>query len=417
MRKLWLIAKEEYLRRVKQKSFLVTVLGFPALMIVIGGISVLVALGGRDARPLGYVDLSGVLDERVVPALRAESGRFTEMRVYDDEDAASAALRADEIQAYYVVPEDYLSAKEARLVYMESEPSQRTRQDFQEFVRASLVRQQPAEVRPLLSEGFNVAVRSADGRRELSARGIVGFILPFVMIFLLFFAISTAGGYLLQAVTEEKENRTMEVIVTSVSPEQLIAGKSLGLIGVSLTQILTWVSVIVVGVIVLLYANEGLDAVSLPWDVLGLAIAFFVPTFGLIAGIMITIGGIVTEAQQGQQISGLINMLFILPIFFMVLVLSRPDSPFMVGLTLFPTTAFLTILLRWSVSTVPLWQLAVSWGLLVISAAASIWLGARVFRLGMLRYGQRLRIGAVVEGLRTGRTPQLRVDAADKEVV
>ncbi len=339
------------------------------------------------------------------------------MRAYDDEAAASVALRADEIQGYYVVPEDYVSAKEVRLVSMEREPSQRTRQDFQEFVRASLVRQQSAEVRPLLSEGFSVAVRSADGRRELSERGILGFILPFVMIFLLFFAISTAGGYLLQAVTEEKENRTMELIVTSVSPEQLIAGKSLGLIGVSLTQILTWVSVIVLGAIVLLYVNDGLDAVSLPWDLLGLAIAFFVPTFGLIAGIMITIGGIVTEMQQGQQISGLINMLFILPIFFVALVLSRPDSPLMVGLTLFPTTAFLTILLRWSVSTVPWWQLGVSWGLLMVSATVSVWLGAKVFRLGMLRYGQRLRLGAVIEGLRTGRTPQLRVDAADKEVV
>ncbi len=417
MRKLWLIAKEEYLRRVKQKSFLVTVLGFPALMIVISGVSILVALGGRDARPLGYVDLSGILDERTIPALRAESARFTEMRAYDDEVAASVALRADEIQGYYVVPEDYLSAKEVRLVYMEREPRQRTRQDFQEFVRASLVRQQSAEVRPLLSEGFSVAVRSADGRRELSERGILGFILPFVMIFLLFFAISTAGGYLLQAVTEEKENRTMEMIVTSVSPEQLIAGKSLGLIGVSLTQILTWVSVIVLGAVVLLYVNDSLDAVSLPWDLVGLAIAFFVPTFGLIAGIMITIGGIVTEMQQGQQISGLINMLFILPVFFMALVLSRPDSPLMVGLTLFPTTAFLTILLRWSVSTVPWWQLGVSWGLLMVSAAVSVWLGAKVFRLGMLRYGQRLRLGAVIEGLRTGRTPQLRIDAADKEVI
>jgi ABC-2 type transport system permease protein len=406
MRKIWLIAREEYLRRVKQKSFLLTVLGFPALLVLIGGLSIVAVLGGRDARPVGYVDLSGLLDPQVLSSLRAETTRFTEFRAYSDEAPATAALRAGEIGAYYVVPEDYVSSKQVRFVSVDKESAGvRVADDFEAFVRASLVSRQPDEVQALLSEGFSLVVRSTDGRREISEGGILGFILPFVMVFLLFFAVSTAGGYLLQAVTEEKENRTMELIVTSVSPEQLISGKSVGLVTVSLTQILAWALVVLAGGVMFAFLNDALHMFRVPWDLVVTTIVFFVPTFGLIAGIMITIGGTVTEMQQGQQISGIVNMLFILPVFFMVLVFSRPDSPFLVALTLFPTTAFLTILLRMSMSTVPWWQLIVSWVVLVVSALGSVWLGAKVFRMGMLRYGQRLRLGAIVEGLRSRRTP------------
>ena len=92
---------------------------------------------------------------------------------------------------------------------------------------------------------------------------------------------------------------------------------------------------------------------------------FFVPTFALIAGMMIAVGSMVTETRQGQQIAGALNMLFTLPFFFIVVFFSAPNSPLATALTIFPTTAFLTIALRWSMTTIPMWEMIVSWVLVI----------------------------------------------------
>ncbi|MGC9467323.1 MAG: ABC transporter permease [Anaerolineae bacterium] len=404
MRKLWLIVKHEYIRRVTEKSFLFSVLGIPLLIVGIGGISILIALGGGDDRPIGYVDHAAVLNSDVLSSLVEEQPRFGQMRAYPDEPSARSALQRGEIQAFYVVPEDYVSAKRVSVYYLEEGPGDRVSEDFEDFLRASLVARQPEGVQAVLSEGFNLVVRSVDGRREVTESNVLSFLLPFIVSFFLFFAISTAGGYLLQAVTEEKENRVVEVMATSVSPAQLMGGKALGLMGVSLTQILVWLLVLGLGVVVAGRFFPPLAGIQIPWAMLGITALYFLPTYVLIAGVMTSIGAAVTELQQGQQISGIINMLFVLPIFFLTLVFTNPDSPVLVALTLFPTTSFLTILLRWSLASVPLWQMVVSWTLLAGAALTSVWLAGRVFRMGMLRYGQRLRIGGIIKGLRERRS-------------
>ena len=202
----------------------------------------------------------------------------------------------------------------------------------------------------------------------------------------------------------------MEILATSISPVRLMAGKALGLMSVSLTQIGVWGATIVIGVLVAARYIEPLQTMSIPWEILIVALLFFLPTFTLIAGIMTTIGAAVTETQQGQQISGILNMLFILPVFFAMLIFVNANSPFLVFLTLFPTTAFMTVLLRIGMATVPLWQMILSWLILVGTALGSLWVAGRVLRIGMLRYGQRLRLKAMVAGLR-GEEPAAQKEA------
>ena len=193
----------------------------------------------------------------------------------------------------------------------------------------------------------------------------------------------------------------MEVMITALTPEQLIAGKALGLISVSLTQLLIWLLTIVLALAIGARFTPLLQDIRLPLTLLGIVIVYFIPAFTLVGGLMTAIGSAVTDTRQGQQIAGLLNLLFALPFFFVVLIMEGPNNPILVALTLFPTTAFLTIALRWSVAVVPLWQLACSWVLLVASAAFSVWAAARILRVGMLRYGQRLSLHAVVETLRS----------------
>jgi ABC-2 type transport system permease protein len=220
----------------------------------------------------------------------------------------------------------------------------------------------------------------------------------------LFFSIVvlSSGTYMLEAVADEKENRTIEVMTTSLTPGQLIGGKAAGLMAVALTQIGILALTIVLALFVGAQFIEALRAIRIPWSMFITLALFFVPTFALIAGMMITIGSMVTETRQGQQIAGALNMLFTLPFFFIIVFFSAPNSTLATILTIFPTTSFLTIALRWSMTTIPMWELIVGWILVVASAITMIWVASRVFRLGMLSYGQRLDMKTVLRAVRTG---------------
>jgi ABC-2 type transport system permease protein len=117
---------------------------------------------------------------------------------------------------------------------------------------------------------------------------------------------------------------------------------------------------------------------------------------------MIAVGSMVTETRQGQQIAGALNMLFTLPFFFVTVFFTAPNSPLATILTIFPTTAFLTIALRWGMTTIPLWEMIVGWVLVTASAMVAVRVAARIFRMGMLRYGQRLDVRSMLRAVRSG---------------
>ena len=118
----------------------------------------------------------------------------------------------------------------------------------------------------------------------------------------------TAGGYLMQAVVEEKENRTMEVIITSVSPNQFMAGKIIGDTCVGLTQILAWMLFIVVPILIGRNAITLLQGIQISTQTLLVLVFTMLPSFVLVAALMATIGATVTEAREGQQMTGLISL-------------------------------------------------------------------------------------------------------------
>lgn len=403
MRNLWLVARHEYLKIVKKKSFLLGTLGLPVLIVAVMAVSVLVAVGQRGGQPLGYVDHAGILDEGVEISRRDGDKPPVAMVAFDDEGAARAALDAGDIQAYYVLPEDYVRTGNVQLFYLNKQPAEVARDDFADFLRANLLVNQPESVQQRMLGGTSVTFRAADGSREFDSGHIADFFVPYVAAFFFIFAVMNSGGYMLQAVTDEKENRTIEILATSLRPVELIGGKAAGLMSVGLTQLAIWV---VTGVVALLVAAPfvpGLQNVRMPGSFLVIAAVFFLPAYALIAGMMTAVGSVVTDLRQGQQITGIFNMLFTMPFFFIALVMAKPNSPIVVALTLFPTTAFVMITLRWSMTVVPVWQLALSWTLLTTSAVVSVWLAARVFRIGMLRYGQRLSVKSIVTSLRGGR--------------
>ncbi len=275
--------------------------------------------------------------------------------------------------------------------------------DFDDLVRLSLLAGMPEELQQRLFKGADITVHDVTSGREFGESSIVNVILPFAASFFFFFATMSAAGYMLGVVAGEKENRTIEIMVTSVTPGQLIGGKTLGLLGAALTQLGIYALAIVIGLIVAAPYIPELQQVVVPWDYLGIMALFFLPTYALISAVMIAIGGAVTEIQQGQQLAGLLNFLYLAPMLLLPLLFENPEHPSIIFLTLFPTTSFLTVSLRWGLGTVPLWQLGVGWVVLVVTAGFMVWAAARIFRVGMLRYGQPLSLKAALGAIRQGR--------------
>ena len=402
MPKLWVIARHEYLKVTRKRSFVLGTLSMPLFFVVISVLSIVTVLVSEDQRPIGYVDLAGVIT--TVRQLPPDDGGPTPvaLQAFADRTQAQAALEARQIQAYYILPADYLTAHNAQLIYWDKAPSGSAQRRFDQLIRANLVASLPAAIAERAQTGADFTARSADGQQEVSGDSMISIIIPFFIGMFFSIVVLSSGTYMLEAVVDEKESRTIEVMTTSLTPGQLIGGKAAGLMAVALTQIGILAITIVIVLLIGAQFVDALQAIRIPWSMFITLALFFVPTFALIAGMMITIGGMVTETRQGQQIAGALNMLFMLPFFFIIVFFTAPNSPLATFLTIFPTTSFLTIALRWNMTTIPTWELIVGWVLVVASAIVMIWVAARVFRMGMLSYGQRLDVKSVVRALRTG---------------
>jgi ABC-2 type transport system permease protein len=396
MRNYWLVAKHEYRRTVVRRGFVIATLAVPlglALLVVFG---ILVEGMGKSNLPIGYVDHAGILDA----SQGVSEASSVQVRAYADEEAGLPALEGEEIQALFVLPSNYLQTLHTELYYLEKPPSEEAWSDFADLIRINLVATLPEEIQSRVLEGPSITVHDTVSNREFGESGVINIVLPFVATFFFFFATMFAAGYMLGVVANEKENRTMEVMVTSVTPGQLIGGKTAGLLAASLTQLSIYVVAAVIGLKVAAPYIPELQQVTVPWDYLGVMALFFLPSYALVAAVMVAIGGAAGELQQGQQVAGILNLFFMLPIFLLPVIFQDPSHPIVVAFSIFPTTSFLTISLRWGLGTVPLWQIGVSWVLLVATAILTVCAAARVFRAGMLRYGQPLSVRAAVAALR-----------------
>jgi ABC-2 type transport system permease protein len=394
VRKFRLIARREYLKNVRRRSFLLATFGVPLLILATMGLSIFASdTSGGDATTVGYVDHSGVL-----AAARENPG----FRAYSSIEAARADLEAGRLRGFYVISSDYRASGKAQLFYWDRQPATKLQNRFDSFLRVNLVGGLTPDVADrVLSGPSDFAVRSADGSREMQGSGIVGIIFPFALGIFISFALMSAAGYLVRAVADEKESRTIEIMTTSVSPEQLIAGKAVGLVGVALTQVFLWAVLVLGGLAVASNFVDSLRGMQISPGLFFVLAVYFVPLFTLAAGMVVTLGVAVTDTRQGQQLAGAISIVFLLPLFFSPLLGSNPDGPLMVALTLFPTTSLLTIAIRWGATVVPLWQLILSWVILAASAGFALWAAPRVFRRGMLRYGQRMTLRNVIDAIRT----------------
>lgn len=391
MKKVWRVALYEYKRNVFKKSFLLTLLSIPLMVAFgVGSGFVMVSLQDNDL-PVGYIDQAGIF-ENPIPAPLSEGDKPVDFIPFQSEDEARAALDAKEIQAYYILPADYFETRIIEIVYTKK-PADNANRQWWDFLQINLLSDQPTEIAYRTAAGTDVTVRSQDGKRTVADSGpTFGNMMPLFISLAFLALILMSSGFLMGALAEEKENRTMEIVVTSISPLELIAGKLLGVVAIGLTLLVTWTLIVVLGVFAARLMGIGwFQDLGMDWGVVLTTVAIAVPGYVLVAALMIAIGTMVTTTQEGQSFSSIFVIFHMIPMYISIAFVNNPANSLAVTLSLLPFTSLMTVAMRNLFYSVPAWQVVVSVVVQTASAMGAIWLASRAFRLGMLRYGQRLR--------------------------
>jgi ABC-2 type transport system permease protein len=223
----------------------------------------------------------------------------------------------------------------------------------------------------------------------------------FIFIFILYMTILLYGVTVMRGILEEKSSRIVEILLSSLTPSQLMAGKILGVGCVGLTQYLIWIiSATSLGVIgsTCLGLEEMTNAISL--ITLLYFLLFYLLGYFLYAALYAAIGAICTTEQEAQQIQFPLIAMLVIPLLVMPLIIRNPDGIAATTLSLIPFFSPTLMFLRINVATPPLSHILLSIGLLVVSILAMIMLVARIFRVGILMYGKRPSLPEVLRWLR-----------------
>lgn len=424
MNKTFLIAKSEYLRRIRSKWFIVATLAVPLLSVASFALPLL-AFSGDDAERVAVVDETGRLGTTLAEALP----QGTEVVATDAPlDTLRAQILAGDLDGAVVLPAALLdSAGEARAVYYSRggiDPQSGLSGAVRETVRRARAEAAGASAAVVGAFESDVALdrvtvsEEGDGGDNALGR----FFLANFLALLIYVAILIYGMLVMRGVIEEKANRIVEVIASSVRPFELMMGKVLGIGAVGLSQLLAWAALMAglsaaAGPIFLALAPEagppGAPAeADLPVaaDVLsgvlspGLLVAFvlfFVGGYLLYSGLFAAVGSAVDQESDAQALQAPVVLPIMLPVFFLAVVADQPDSALSVFLSLFPLTSPILMVVRMAVSDVPLWEVALSLALLGAAFVGVIALAARIYRVGILMYGKKATFADLWRWLRT----------------
>jgi ABC-2 type transport system permease protein len=398
MRKVLFIAWNEFSKNVFRRRFLGTLL-LPLVILAVAVVVGFVTASSMmrfEGRTIGVVDPNGLLSRAQNPP----DAQFNFAR-YTGEEQAGQDLDAGKILAYLTLTAEYEQNGLLTVYYLRDQPdSDDLIRAFRRYRNSSVLAGQPPDVAQRVLQGPAFVYETPDATRQTNDQNLPSFVLP--MVLSIFFIMALFGGaqYLMQAVLDEKENRTMEVVITSITPTQLMAGKVLGLGGVGLLQMGLWLVAASIALALLQPRFPFLADVRIEPAFIALALVLFALEYFILGAFMAAIGSMVVDPKQGQNYSAPITLISMLPMFFLVPILFNPNGVIAVILSLFPLTAPLTLMMRYGMTSVPLWQIGLAIVLLIATAFGAIWLAGRIFRIGMLRFDTGVKWSEVAANIK-----------------
>ncbi len=438
MRKIWVIAEREFLAAVRRPAFWILTLGLPVFMGLIGGIAVLIGAvtvssvsssqSARAERVLGVFDPATLLDWPSLTEIReqADSGDSRleladnlarELRTaiaaddfgyrhFIDEADGTRALEAQEIAALVTLPADFLEGAPAQLTlpnpdtrepslnrlarqlrrralaahYDDAERIERVLNPFRDLKRAYLEEPPTEETAP------------KDWQAELKK-----YLLPILFMMLIMIAILTSSDRLLRGLMEEKQNRLIEILLSSVDADQLMAGKVLGLGIAGFVQLAIWAAMALFPAAAMLsfFDFSVVDFIILT--------AYFILGYFLLATCILGLGSVGSNHQEASQWTMIIILAAVTPMMFSTLLIEAPGSAAARALTYIPFSAPMAGVSRYAAGALPPWEIAASLAVIAVSGWLALIVGSKIFRVGILMTGQSPSPAALWRALRAVR--------------
>ncbi len=433
MNKIFAVIRREFVERVRTKAFILATLGLPLLMVFAMVVPALMMQGTDRTTRIAVVDATrDGTGAGIVAALQKPTFKNGTLPKYaiehvqrpGDVTAARDSLLvrtsrevAEPLDGVLILPEATLAAGQVEY-FGTNVSSFETMGELRRAISSVIVgtrleragvdagvvtaATRPAEL---------TTIKVSDGK-PTGESGEASFLLAYVMGFLLYISVVLFGQQTMMSVIEEKTSRIMEILASSLRPFQMLLGKVLGVGAVGLLQMSIWVGTVylvgqnrtvLAGLLkVPVETMQSLPIPSIPTDLLLVFLTYFGLGFLLFGALFAAVGSMVNSTQEAQQaISGVI-MVIMVGFFGVFAVIKDPSGGLGTTLSLIPFTAPFVMPVRWSMSSVPLAQLALSLVIMVGALLAVVWIAGRIYRTGILMYGKKPTFREVFRWVRAG---------------
>ena len=410
MHNVWIIARREYLERVRTKAFVILTLLMPALMFAFTVLPARLMMKSGQPRKLLVVTSSPQLGAFLTQQIHREdesSGVNLTVSTSTSRETSQAAaeekLQSRQIDALLWAADEAIAARGA--IYTSRDSSDFvTRDAVRNAFQQAIDRQRIVQSGVPASEVEKLFAPAKFEARTLDKAGIknVGEIITaaiFLMV-LLYVSVLTYGMFVMRSVIEEKNSRIMEVLLASATSQQLMAGKILGVGAVGLTQIAIWALLASGMAAPGLLAAGGMGKFAVTPLQFGFFAIFFVLGYFLYASMCAALGAMCNSDQEAQQLTLFVVLPLVLCMVFMLTVIRSPNAPLSVALSLFPFCSPLLMFLRIMVEQPPVWQIALSIFLLLGTIHVLLWICSRIYRVGILMYGKRPTLPEIIKWVR-----------------
>lgn len=397
--KVALVIRREYLESVRKKSFLFGLVATPllfALMVflplVAGGL-----LADGEPAPLAVVDHTGIYGERLQRSVEEDPGdrgvgRLPELTVWTPEDAPSRAALDDDVASgrlsgWILLPADFEETGRFEF-HAETVLDMAVTESLEHRVGRMLSEKKAADaglsleaaeelLRPPEMKVFRIGDDDAETDPEkLYLRAVM-------LVMMLFFALLPTGQILMRSVIEEKSNRVVEVLLSSVTPKELMVGKIIGLGAVGLTMLGAWAAA---GALLVMRSGGTLP---IRGDEIGVFLLYFFPGYFLYAALLGAVGSVCSEERDAQPFLTPISLMLIFPILLGFTIAQNPDHILARVLSFIPFFTPSLVLFRFTIQPPPVGEMVATWLVLVAGTVAMFWISSKVFRTGILLTGKR----------------------------
>ncbi len=414
---LKIIIAREYLERVKRKSFIITTILMPVLMLAIMAAPALIMVFSEaEEQVIAVIDDSGVIEKRLHD--------MGDLKFVSATQNVDSLKKSEDYSAILVIGRNVVkNPSENITLYTHGSLSMVTESVITNQIEKAVEKQRIdsygidnlANIMKDVQVDISLKTLRIDGDEETSTSSQLSWALGLFMDFLLYMFIMFYGQAVMNSIIEEKTNRVLEIVVASVNPTSLMLGKILGIGAVAVTQLLIWAALIGVGASFLmpiaskavlasddLGMMQALSQISDHSFVLQLGmfmLLFMIGGYLIYSSIYAAIGSAVDNIQDGAQLSSLATIPVVLAFIASNAVLANPNSTLAVWVSMFPLTSPMVMMTRMPFG-IPMWQVWVSLVLLYASTLFMVWLAAKIYRVGIFMYGKKPSIAEMLRWAR-----------------